>query len=1026
MRDAIAQPPHRRSIGWLGTTALAMGGSNQSLFLIGALFVGQGAIHGQGSAAVPLLIIGVLLGWAALPGWTELVLLSPNRVGGIAAACTQAFAPYSSLLSALVGTCYWWGWIPTCGLTALLSAAALHVWLVPAIPTTWLAIGIIGVFLTVNLCGVEWAARLAIPVAAISVLLSFLAAFVPIVTGHVDWHQATTFHLTVPFAGWFGGFTSLMAGLYLIGFAAPAFEGAACYVGETIDPKRNVPRAMFASAAMAGMFFIVIPVILLGVLGPAALGRDLALELGPAFAPVFGSAAKAMAIGFMVFNMFHGTLQPLAGASRTLSQLADDRVFPRFLSRRSKADVPWTAAVVTAAAATGFLLIGDPIWLIAAANFTYLIAICLPSVAVWLLRRDDPGRERLYRAPRGTIALGLFAAGCWTIACIFGFEQFGLATVILGLLFAYSGAALYAWRKLEDRKRAGLGPRSSSLHLRLTLAMVAVLLFDGAGYYLAIRNIPAGEPAMITALQDIFVVVALLTIGVGLVLPGLIAHAATRDLSNTNERLKRGTEALQLEITERTLVEQRLLHVASHDELTGLANRALFMDRFEQMIARVQRRHDHTAAVIFLDLDRFKQVNDSLGHFVGDELLVSVATRLKKSLRTGDTLARLGGDEFIFLLEDLDDPLDASAFAERILSTLAAPFTIMNREIFASASIGIAITRTGFDSPEDVLRDADIAMYEAKDLGKQRYVVFTPELLDRAAGLLQLETDLKGALDRHEFVVYYQPIVSLASSELLGFEALVRWQHPTRGLLAPDVFIHTAEESGAIVQLGAQVLREAARQACIWRDHFPARRLKMSVNVSARQFSDARLLELIKSTLDEFGLSAELLQIEITESAIMANAETAAAALGALRALGIEVQLDDFGTGYSSLGYLQRLPVDVLKIDRSFVSLAGNTIGNPQIVRTITSLAESLSMKTTAEGIETLEQLIELRSLNCTNGQGCYFSPAVSAAEASILIAGWAQAESREKTRRIPSVVGVTPSAGDGRSVSAVRARHSP
>jgi diguanylate cyclase (GGDEF)-like protein len=1018
-RDAIAQPPHRRSLGWLGTTALAMGGSNQSLFLIGALFVGQGAIHGQGSAAVPLLIIGVLLAWAALPGWTELVLLSPNRVGGIAAACTEAFAPYSSLLSALVGCCYWWGWVPTCGLTALLSAAALHAWLVPAIPTTALAIGIICVFLTVNLCGVDWAARLAVPVAGVSVLLTFLAAFVPIITGHVDWHQATTFHLSLPFGGWFGGFTSLMAGLYLIGFAAPAFEAAACHVGETVDPKRNVPRAMFASAALAGMFFIVLPVVLLGVLGPAALGRDLALELGPAFAPLFGSAAKAMAIGFMVFNMFHGTLQPLAGASRTLSQLADDGVFPRFLSRRSKVDVPWTATVVTAATAVGFLLIGDPIWLIAAANFTYLIAVCLPSVAVWLLRRDDPHRERLYRAPRGTIGLGLFAAGCWTIACIFGFEQFGLGTVILGLVFAYSGAALYAWRKLEDRKRAATGSTSGSLHLRLTLAMVTALLFDGAGYYLAIRSIPAGESAMITALQDIFVVVALLTIGVGLVLPGMIAHVATRDLSNTNERLKRGTEALQLEITERTLVEQRLLHVASHDELTGLANRALFMDRFNQMIARVQRRHDHVAAVVFLDLDRFKLVNDSLGHLVGDELLISVAARLTKSLRTGDTLARLGGDEFIFLLEDLDDPLDASAFAERILAALAPPFEIMNREIFASASIGIAVTRTGFDSAEDVLRDADIAMYEAKSLGKQRCVVFTPELLERAVGLLQLETDLKGALERAEFVVYYQPIVSLANNALLGFEALVRWRHPTRGLLTPDVFIGAAEESGAIVQLGAQVLREAVHQACIWRDEFSTRHLKMSVNVSARQFSDARLLELITSTLDEFGLSAELLQVEITESAIMANAETAAATLAALRAMGIEVKLDDFGTGYSSLGYLQQLPVDVLKIDRSFISMAGKTVGNPQIVRTVTSLAQSLSMKTTAEGIETIEQLVELRSLGCTNGQGFYFSPAVSAADAGRLIAGWAPLTSREKRLRLATVSGIMPNADDRESVSA-------
>ncbi len=989
-----APVPHKRTMGWVGATALAMGGSNQSLFLIGALFIGQDAIYGQGSAAVPLLVAGVLLSWAALPGWTELVLLSPNRVGGIAAACSDAFRPYSPLLSALVGCCYWWGWVPTCGLTAILSASALHFWLVPGIPIAWLAIGIIIAFVAVNLCGVKWAARLAIPMALVSVLLSFLAALVPIATGHVDWHLATSFHLTTPFQGWFGTVTSLMAGLYLVGFAAPAFEAAACHVGEMKDPARNVPRAMFASAAMAGVYFIVLPVIFLGVLGPAALGRDLALELGPTFAPVFGSLAKSMAIGFMVFNMFHGTLQPLAGASRTLSQLAEDGIFPRFLALRSKSDVPWAATLITAAAAIGFLLIGDPIWLIAAANFTYLIAICLPSVAVWLLRRDSPDQVRLYRAPRGTIALGLFATACWTISAIFGFEQFGLGTVILGLAFAYSGALLYAWRRLEDRRTKGLRAVTRSLHLRLTLAMVAVLLFDGGGYFLAIQSIPKGDLARATTLQDIFVVVALLTIGVGLVLPGMIAHAATRELTGTNAILRRGTEALEQEILERTLVEQRLKHVAFHDELTGLANRALLMERFKHMIVRAQRRNDHRAAILFLDLDRFKLVNDSLGHSAGDQLLVEVAARLTRCLRAGDTLARLGGDEFIFLLDDITCSDDATAFAERILAELAPPFEIRDREMFASASIGIAITRTGQDLPEDVLRDADIAMYRAKYLGKQRYVVFVPELLEQAAGLLQLETDLKGALERHEFVLFYQPIVTLKNNVLLGFEALIRWQHPRRGLLDPDVFIPAAEEGGAIVAIGAEVIREATRQARIWRDAFgTAQPLAISVNVSAKQFVHPGLLDQIKSSLAEHGLSAAYLNVEITESAIMANPDTAATTLTELRAMGVEVQLDDFGTGYSSLGYLQRLPVDTLKIDRSFISTAGTGVGNPEIVQTVTSLARSLSMDTTAEGIETVEQLHQLRSLNCTNGQGYFFSRPLNAVAATGFITTWRKTE---------------------------------
>lgn len=761
------------------------------------------------------------------------------------------------------------------------------------------------------------------------------------------------------------------------------FEAAACHVGETVDPARNIPRAMFASAAMAGLYFVVLPVVWLGFLGPEALGRDLAVELGPTFAPLFGALAKAIATGFVVFNMCNGALQPLAGASRTLSQLADDGLFPRFLALRTKNDAPWAAILVTAGVSIAFLLIGDPIWLLAAANFTYLIGICLPSVAVWLLRRDAPELERPYRAPPGMLNLGLGAAVLWGISAVLGFEQFGLATVLLGLVFAYSGVGLYAWRSLEDRHRAGLRGRPDSVQLKVTEAMVAVLVFDGAGYFIAIQHIPQVDAALVAGLQDIFVVVALLTIGVGLVMPGMIARAATRTLAGINATLKQ-------ENFERKRAEQRLLHAAFHDELTGLANRALFMDRFKQMIARLQRRNDHLAAVLFLDLDGFKLVNDSFGHLVGDLLLVAVARRLEHCLRPGDTLARLGGDEFTVLLDDITSERDATTFAERILTELVAPFAIMDREIFAAVSIGIAITRTGFDLPEDVLRDADIAMYRAKELGKQRYMMFAPELLERNVGLLKLNTDLKGAVERREFVLFYQPIVSLKNNELRGFEALIRWQHPQRGLLGPDFFIPAAEESGAILEIGAWVLEEAGRQARLWQDTFHLERpLAISVNVSARQFSDPRLLDDIKNTLRTFALNAEHVHIEITESAIMENPEVATATLTNLRTVGIRVHLDDFGTGYSSLGYLQRFPVDTLKIDRSFVSMSGNGVGNPEIVQTITSLAESLSMTTTAEGIETLEQHNQLRALNCTNGQGYYFSRPVNAVAASALIAGW-------------------------------------
>ncbi len=531
-------PPHPRRIGWVGTTALAMGGSNQSLFLLAALFAGQGSIPGQGSAAVPLLIAGLILGWLALPGWTELVLMWPNRVGGIAATCAEAFRPYSPVLANLTGVCYWWGWVPTCGLTALLSASALREWYLPGVSVPLLAAGIVAVFTVVNLCGIQWATRLATVIAAGAGALAFCSALIPVLTGHVDWQQATTFHLTTPFPGVFGQITSAMAGLYLIGFAAPAFEQAACHVGETIDQNKNVPRAMFASAGMATLYFAILPVVWLGVLGPEPLGKDLALVLGPTFAPLFGSAAKGAAIWFMTLNMFHGTLAPLAGAARTMAQLSEDGLLPRFLAQRDRADAPLAATLLTAGMAIVFLLLGDPIWIVAAANFTYLIGIGMPSIAVWLLRRDAPDMPRPYRASPMMIRLGVLAAVVWGISTILGFQQFGLPTVVAGIGLAYSGSALYAWRKFSDRRRAGLPGIARTIHLKLTGAMLAVLVLDGAGYLIAVQNI-SGRHVLVEVLADIFVLVALLTITVGLVLPGMIGHA-TAETAAAAKRLATG------------------------------------------------------------------------------------------------------------------------------------------------------------------------------------------------------------------------------------------------------------------------------------------------------------------------------------------------------------------------------------------------------------------------------------------------------------------------------------------------------
>ena len=530
---------HPRTIGWIGTAALAMGGSNQSLFLIAG---STGLFVTQGSAAVPLLILGLLLSWAALPGWLELVMMWPDRVGGIAATCAEAFRPISPMLASLTGVCYWWGWVPTCGLTAILSATAIHTWYLPGIPVNALAIVIVVVFTAVSLAGIRWVVRLATPIATASAALAFLSGLLPVLTGKVDWRQASEFHLVTPFPGLFGALTSTMAGLYLIGFAAPAFEQATCHVGETHDPARNVPRAVFASAWMATLYFLVLPVVWLGVLGPKSLADDLQNILGPTFAPLFGQGARAAAMWFMILNMFHGTLAPLSGAARTLSQLSEDGLLPVLLSRRNRFDVPWVTTVGTAGMAILFLLTGDPVWVLAAANLCYLIGIGMPSVAVWLLRRHAPEMARPYRAPRGTVTLGLLAAVAWAASAVFGLQQFGLPTVLAGIALAYSGSLLFALRRWLDAHRRREHGIFSSLHLKLTVAMLLVLAFDGAGYLLAVTSVNSDRTAMITLLEDIFVAVALLTISVGLVLPGIISHTVG-EVSRAADRLAKGTLA---------------------------------------------------------------------------------------------------------------------------------------------------------------------------------------------------------------------------------------------------------------------------------------------------------------------------------------------------------------------------------------------------------------------------------------------------------------------------------------------------
>jgi len=438
------------------------------------------------------------------------------------------------------------------------------------------------------------------------------------------------------------------------------------------------------------------------------------------------------------------------------------------------------------------------------------------------------------------------------------------------------------------------------------------------------------------------------------------------------------------------------------DPLTGLPNRALFLDRLGFLFGRAKRHKDFVFAVLFLDIDRFKVVNDSLGHLVGDQLLIAFAQRLQHCLRTGDsvsrlhsahTLARLGGDEFTVLLDDMKDPADAVAVAERLMQSLKEPFIIGGNELHMGVSIGVAMSSTGGEESEDLLGDADTAMYCAKANGRSRIEVFGPEMRASAMARMQLETELRRGIERGEFQNWYQLIVRLETNEISGLEALVRWNHPTRGIVHPNEFIPVAEETGLIVPIGMAVLREACRELwCLQQIYAFDRPLTVSVNLSCRQFAQPDLVQQVERALVETGLHSSSLKLEITESMVMSDPESANRMLRQLKALGVRLEIDDFGTGYSSLSYLQSYPLDTLKIDRSFVSDMDKDAEKAEITRTIVALAHNLGLEVTAEGIESEGQYDALRLMGCEYGQGYYFSKPVDAAGARDLLAAHSHA----------------------------------
>lgn len=459
-------------------------------------------------------------------------------------------------------------------------------------------------------------------------------------------------------------------------------------------------------------------------------------------------------------------------------------------------------------------------------------------------------------------------------------------------------------------------------------------------------------------------------------------------LQRANDGSVVGYQGIIHDITARKLAEDQLTHSAFHDPLTDLPNRALYLDRLERLVRAAKRRVNYRFGVLFLDLDRFKIVNDTMGHMVGDELLKAVSRRLEGCLRSEDTVARMGGDEFAIILDSIRDAGDGTRVAERIIQSLEQPFMIEDREVRTGTSVGVALSYSGNDTADSLLRDADAAMYRAKTGGRGRYEVFDRTLHTEAVTQLQIEAELRRALQAREFALVYQPVIDIQDNQLAGFEAFLRWNHPTRGVIAPGEFIAVAEETGLILQIGWWVLQEACRQMHTWELEYPDQigSLTVSVNLSAKQFYQPDLIPHVDQILLEGGASPARVKLEVSESVIMQNAESSVKVLQQLRQRGILLSIDDFGTGYSSLSYLQQFPISTLKIDRTFVH-ALTQDGNPGLVNAILALGRSMSVDALAEGVETLDQVDRLRALGARYAQGYHFSAPVNAQKAGGFIA---------------------------------------
>ncbi len=597
-----------------------------------------------------------------------------------------------------------------------------------------------------------------------------------------------------------------------------------------------------------------------------------------------------------------------------------------------------------------------PVLLLAGGMLTMILTDCIYSYQSWL---------------------GTYASGGWL----------DLGWVIANLAIGMAGVAQWTVIQEPDNAIAQYRPgRVFRANARTVKTYLPYVWLVGAFVLLIVSAL---TPTSMTFLE--------IAIGVSLILALVLARQfitlsanveLNSRLQDQTTRLEGANRDLNLEMAERLRVQEKLAFDVLHDQMTGLANRRLFLDRLGQAIKRSKRHHEMSFAVLFLDLDAFKVVNDSLGHSFGDQLLIAVGKRLEAALRSGDTVARFGGDEFAILLDDLDNEASAMQVADKVREVVGRPYHLMDHDVHVTASIGVTTDLNKYDYADDLLRDVDLAMYQAKALGKSRCTMFRAEMRDQVFSRLALEEGLRTGLMNREFRLFYQPIQSLESDRIVGLEALVRWFCPGKGMLLPAEFLPVAEESDLILQIGEWVLNEACRQLKAWQEQYPQLAdLTVNVNLSNREFAQPDLADKVSCALAAAGLCGSALKLEITERVLVENYPTANGSIAALNRMGVQVEIDDFGTGYSALAYLQQFPIDAIKIDKSFISEMRRSRKGLGLVRAIVSMARELGMATIAEGIETGEQLNELKGLLCGYGQGFLLSHPLDAESAGKVLA---------------------------------------